>query len=501
MEQIGTYDRITHLEEMLSYFSSKEKEDMDCCVNGLLEKLNFSTNENISQKRLLLAYSGGKDSSYMVAYTRILQLLLFKKFNSTFKLRIFTYRHPSVPQEGLENMDRVYTALHAYEDNDMEMLLFNDEEIVPFNKMNKLSNSIQAIGKRDVLLSGHLSLGDGRPTFCNSCNVNFVRSLVVAASYNNYHADVFITGDSTKEMEDYCKWVRNLAKKIICKERPISHQFHGFQGYKAVGQMAMKYYEEIFYDEHPEILGQYLRPEEECNPAFFSIYDYTNYDVEGHWDFLTKYLGFEFKNLSFNFTESDCTSPAIMAHIRATKVEHVFGLTYENGILDYLQLAVKLMKEKKFPDHLILSSIERYLSNPGIEEMRKLIQKFLVDSYKISDENIVCMVFSPFCDYGLRLREYFFQESPMLYDKAPQIIDILQKKEVDLDDNFIVDELTKLSGLSFLDMCSLYEKQSLANSKNITIMKNVLRDDPHKLTIKTRHKRSISLIDELISGR
>ena len=291
-------------------------------------------------------------------------------------------------------------------------------------------------------------------------------------------------------------------KEILCKNGSVAHQFHGFQGYKAVGQMATEYYKEIYYDPHPEILENYLFYHEFCSPEFFSIYDYTDYAVGEHWEFLTEYLGFQFGALSFNFTESDCASPAIMAHIRAIKAERVFNLTYANGILDYLQLAIRLMKDKKFPEHLILMTLVRYLSNPGIERTRRIIQAFLLESYDISEENIICMVFSPFCDQCERLKTYITQEKPELSEKIDLIVEILRRgKIIDSSEERIVGILTDLSGLSFQDIQNLYTKHSLFHPKNHTIMRRVLHDDPHKLQIETRHELRGPIINEVISGR
>jgi hypothetical protein len=57
----------------------------------------------------MLAYGGGKDSSYMVAFVRFVQLLLLEGRGRTVRLRIITNRHAGMPTPVLEN-ERVPTS-------------------------------------------------------------------------------------------------------------------------------------------------------------------------------------------------------------------------------------------------------------------------------------------------------------------------------------------------------------------------------------------------------
>ncbi|MCR3761610.1 hypothetical protein KYB31_21810 [Clostridium felsineum] len=492
------YNRIEHLKEMLNYLAESEQINLQECADKLTE--NFPNTKKLSDNLVLMAYSGGKDSSYMVSYVRLIQLLLFKKYNDTFKIRIITYRHCGVPQIVMENIHHVYSALKLYNDPYAEMLLYDDDEVSFFDKDKPVLHSIKNIAKRDVLMSGHLCYGDGRPTFCNSCNISYVNSLVAAASFNNINADVFITGDSTKEMEDYCKWVRKLARNLIKNTTNIDKRFRGFNGYRAVDEIAQLYFKEIYLDEYKQKDNKYNN-ENNCEPKFFSIYDYTNYDCGSHWEFLTKYLGFQFDTLSFSFTESDCTNPALMAHIRGLKAEHIQQRDYENGILDYLQLAIKIMEAKKFPEHLILKAITRYLSNPGMEVMRKKIQDFCENAYGISEEQLVCMVFSPFCNKGLHLMEFLEKEHPDLCVYINIFRHLLSGKEVTPEYNTHARKLSEISGLDLADLCVLYKSEALLTSKKDTIMKKILKDDPNKIVIQTRNGTHGKIIEELISGR
>src|SRR4051794_287451 len=74
---------------------------------------------------VLVAYGGGKDSSYMLAFVRLMQLITYQIYGATFRMRVATNRHAGMPRAVLENMDRAFRALGLFDDSDCEMLLID----------------------------------------------------------------------------------------------------------------------------------------------------------------------------------------------------------------------------------------------------------------------------------------------------------------------------------------------------------------------------------------
>src|SRR5262245_2517116 len=69
------------------------------------------------RNRVALAmFGGGKDSSFMTAAARYVQLSLEERHGETFRLRIATNRHAGMPYAVMQNIDRVYRALKLYGD-------------------------------------------------------------------------------------------------------------------------------------------------------------------------------------------------------------------------------------------------------------------------------------------------------------------------------------------------------------------------------------------------
>ncbi len=91
----------------------------------------------------MVAYGGGKDSSYMLAYVRLLQLLILQNLQDTFQMRVTTNRHSGMPYAVMENIDRVYVALGMYEDPCIELLLVDGHEISNFEKEKPVPKSVR----------------------------------------------------------------------------------------------------------------------------------------------------------------------------------------------------------------------------------------------------------------------------------------------------------------------------------------------------------------------
>ena len=79
------------MREIESYLTPAIIDSAKRCSHRLLAALPDS--EQLSRNRVLLAYGGGKDSSYMVAYVRYIQGLIWRQRGDTFLLRISTNRH------------------------------------------------------------------------------------------------------------------------------------------------------------------------------------------------------------------------------------------------------------------------------------------------------------------------------------------------------------------------------------------------------------------------
>jgi hypothetical protein len=495
--------RMEVLQELIHYMGEGGVKAALRCSIRLIESLPGA----LHSSRALVAYGGGKDSSYLVAFIRLVQLLLYAEFKKTLRLRIVTNRHAGMPRAVMENIHRVYSKLGLYEDQDVELLLVDGHEISKFDVDRRIPDFVIRRNRRDVLMTGHRCAAEARPTFCNACNLSMVNAFGMAAAYGD-GIDIIMTGDSLKEQRAYIIWLRRLARKCKIEDGQIGQGFRGFV--ETLNSIGQQYYTDLYGMAEAEAERDVMydvAPSSARDPFFFSIYQETPYRCADHWNILTEFLGFQFDDLAFSFTESDCANPGLMAHLRGLKAERVYSTSYETGINEYLDFAIGLMIKKDFPPHLVETMRGRYSNPTAIADMRRKMDAYASSVFGLSERQLVCMIYSPFANKGQNLQYYLDRECPRLCRQLDDIHSLLEKgiDKVPKDWRTLSDELTRISGLEVPLLRILYSGQlvfSRATNDTVqSLIPAVLADDPHKGLIQTQRSPNGPVITEILSGR
>jgi hypothetical protein len=332
-----------------------------------------------------------------------------------------------------------------------------------------------------------------------------VNSFGVALSYGN-GVDVVITGDSRKEQMAYYAWVRQVATQFGLFRHHTDQGFRMFL--RTLDEISLHYFSDIYGASSNQVQSRRIKvdpiPRE---PLFFSIYSDTAYEAEDHWNLLTHFLGFQFDEIAFSFTESDCANPALMAHLRGLKAERLYQRAYEEGIAEYVHFAIQLMQRKHFPAHLIAVMEARYSSSEVVSAMREKLKCYAEDVLDLTEEQLVCMLYSPFVQKGKHLTTYLTREQPDLSNQTEQIHRLLTGADILLtseERHQLEERLQRISHLEIGDLRTLYHKDIALNAEESTRnnpVAIVLAKDPHKAIIKTSHSPDGPVIDELITGR
>jgi hypothetical protein len=459
----------------------------------------FPHRDDLGRNTVMVAYGGGKDSAYAVAFVRAVHLALAERHGDTFKLRVVTMRHGGMPYQVMLNIDRTYEALRLYGDPHAELLLVEGEKVLPFDRDRRMPHRLISFNRIDLLMSGHRTYGDGRATFCNACNVNVANSFGVAARHDG-GVDLIITGDSPKEQRDYALWLRQLARGA--GQKPADAR-KGFKGtLETLDGLARAYFQEIHGSENEERLkDRGVISDIPTALEFFSIYDYTSYASGAHWRLLTDFLGFVFDEVAFNFTESDCANPALMAHLRGLRTEHAYKRTYWEGIAQYVDFALELMRRKNFPEHLVEEMRDRYSTESGVELMRKAATEYAEDAFGLDTTQLVCMVYSPFAGGAVNLHGYLTEEQPSLLAKETRIRALLGGAE----DQALAGRLERISGLSVTDLRTLHDGSLWSPFADMRsqagVLPLVMARDPHQKVINVKHNPEGDEVLDRVSGR
>lgn len=485
LEQIG-HAQLKKAEEFMEYLTNKARQK----------------SLDIEDVNVLVSYGGGKDSTWVTVFVRLVQLLCLNEYGKTFNIRLVTTVHPGMPQPVLDNINSVYDRLEIYSDEKVHVDIFCYGDIVPFDHFFKTSKRVMKLFRDDILLAGHRSQGDPRATFCYSCNLYMLNAMV---SELNYTVHFVVTGDSRNELRDFREWLHNIFKESLepsCKVDSFTHLAEG------ITQFSRLFFSNLHpNDEAPLHLRAVPRVEKESfETSWITIFDFTQYRCGSHLDFLTEFLGFKFSEDSFNFTESDCVYPLLMGHLRGLSAE-IEGRGYNQGIREYLELVHSLMVDKEFPQNLIALSLNRYKTDEDIERMRKKAQRYTGELLRISEQQLKCMVYSPIAGRGRNLWRYLEEAAPELLPKIELIHDFLNGN--DNVEKGIKCFLINRTGLTIQQLRYLYVSPLMSpqilGEKETTwddhdLLKTFRKNDPNKKEIMYINSEGRE-VHEIIGGR
>jgi len=451
---------------------------------------------------VLAMFGGGKDSSFMTAVARYMQLSIEEHYGETFLLRIATNRHTGMSPAVLKNIDRVYQALALYGDPSVELLMIDGDSIAPFSPTNAYSTVSLERDRSDVLMNGHRCQGDPRPTFCNRCNLSMENALALAIGCGK-QADVVLTGDSPTEQRHYLAWVRSVSRKMGNLPTPGQPSLHTFL--LDLEQINHRLNTDVYGPAAEELEVRRLAVNAvRGEPLFFSVYEDTAYSAVDHLSFLTGFLGFEFDEIAFSFTESDCGNPGLMAHFNGLRHERLLGGTYAEGIREYATFAIGLMRRKEFPESLIEMISARYATPSGIEQMRYLMNRYASDAFNLDEDQLICMLYSPFAEGAKFLHSYLERERPGLISFEAAIRQALAHQLDPAETQGIASILNKMSGLDLAHLQRLFQV-SIVPTRQLGVsgrdpISIILTGDPHKGIVERRAGNG-EVVREAISGR
>lgn len=483
---------------LCSYLTAEERQGVLAVAAAITERLGGV--ELLASRCVMVAYGGGKDSSYTVAFMRAVQLQLQRRYGTTFRLRVANMRHAGVPYAVMRNIHRVYERLELFDDERVELVMVDHDEVGLFERDRPLPTRVRDINRTDILMNGHVSRGDGRPTFCNSCNFS-VASFYGLACWWRGGVDVVITGDSRKEQKQYYAWIMRLGQKYGVDVG--LHAGQGFHGLLSVlSQLAERYYRELYGSSQPTTVAarQVHAGHAVRIPDFVSIYDHVSYRVNDHWSLVVDFLGFEFDELAFSFTESDCANPALMAHLRGLKAEHVDKRAYGEGIGEYLTLAQQLMRKKEIPPLLIDKIMARYEGEAGVRRMRERMTEYAEAAHGLTTDHLICLVYSPFVNRGERLFRYAADLRPQWAPRLAAMHELLGGGNPAGSD-WLRNEMETASGLDLDNLRQLYRRAAVDFNGEQSLIAVIRRNDPHKGYVSSRDPATGRPRTELISGR
>ncbi|MNQ65481.1 hypothetical protein D3C85_799370 [compost metagenome] len=298
--------------------------------------------------------------------------------------------------------------------------MVDDRKVMPFDAKARLSLAASEANRQDVLMAGHLTAGEARPTFCNRCYVNLADFYRQVSAWDG-GVDIIIDSERPGEQARYLAWGR----RVLRGAGLLSNDDRRHQGQllAQLGELGGAYYRQLHGDEH-WAAASLAQPWGE--PCVISVHDLVHTQEPTQSTLLSEFLGFRFDDLAFAFNESDCANPLLMAHMQGLRAQFQEGRDYREGVEHFLRAAVSMMRRKHTCEALIEKALAAYRSDSDLKQQRQLASDFAQQAYGLSEAQLVCLLFAPFVNEGQALESFLRCCHPGMLVALPYLHKALQ---------------------------------------------------------------------------
>lgn len=492
-EQAMNYVYLQVLQRVLGFLSRTERVSLQLLTQRLIVAAGGI--DRIASYKVMIAHDGGRDSSYNLALLRAAQFSIAGRSPSTFSLRVATLGHPGLTASVMANIHRSYTALFMYEDPRVELLLIDDQEVRPFHHLLPMSESSRELRRSNILISGHLSAGDGRATFCNTCYLSHADFYQRTSRWGK-SVDAIVSNDSPEAQRPYLAWTLHSVPAQVLRPETRLFDSHDFIARcpSSEGEASQS-----LATQHPSPDAARVpsRWDGACRPALINLFDLIEGGRQVQSPLLQELLGFRLDEPAFHFSETDCASPLLMGHLQGLQAQYLRGLTYQYGIVEYQQLAKMDACHKQMPADPAALALSTDETEEKVQARRALAQVYVQEAFGLAQEQLVCLLFAPFLDRGKNLEAFVRGAHPgMLIALA----DLHQALNAQVAPPQVTQWLTEVSGLPLSFLQELYLRQAVDLTEATALIARVRAGDPDSYRSTVRQLDSSEAVKEVSSG-
>ncbi|KAF1027150.1 MAG: hypothetical protein GAK37_02502 [Pseudomonas sp.] len=375
---------------------------------------------------------------------RSAQLTIAGRSPKTFQLRVATLRHAGMSQRALDTLHRGYSALFFHDDPRVELLMVENQEVLPFNHLRPFSAAGRDVSRRNTLMVGHLTSGDICATLCSAPYLalgDFYQR--ITAWKGGVHA--LASGDSSRKQRQYLAWLKKSAQTadvFVPARRPLS--LTGL--FERMEEWSTGFYRGLYGDHYVDTDTSDLGSHRHL--SYIGCADLLEgIDVEST-SVLHDFMLYAPDEFGFDFSNPAYANPLLMAHLYGLQAQNLRALDYQEGVEGFILQAASYLRRRRFPEHL--------LEEAGTQEGRILSAAYAQESFGLDENQLTCLLFSPFIHHGARLESYLRQCHPGMLVVLPDLHKALQGSPcTDMLEQWV----TNISGLPMNLLQHLYRKR------------------------------------------
>lgn len=441
-EQAMNYVYQQVLQRLVGHFSRTERTSLQLLIQRIVVAAGGM--ERIGEYKVLLAHGTGAGTSYALTLLRAAQLTLASRAPRTFQLRVATLRHAGMTQSALDTLHRGYSALFMHDDPRVELLMVENQEVLPFNQLRPASGTARDASRRNMLMVGHLTSGDLRQTLCNDAYLALGDFYQRVTTWNGgVHA--LVSGDSARKQREYLAWLKKAALAAGV-EVPARQPLMLSGLFARMDEWSHAYYCDV-YGEHYDVVDM-SEKDNHRHMAYICMADLMAAAEYPSGPLLRQFLDYKPDEFGFHFSHTTYANPMLMAHLRGLQAECLRELDYEEGALGFVQQALLFMRRKQIPEPMIAQA--------ATPEGRALSAGYAQALFGLDESQLSCLMFSPFIRHGERLESFLRHCHPGMLVALPELHKALQGKPVA---EMLVQWAVDISGLPIHLLQHLYRKR------------------------------------------
>ncbi|WP_347906053.1 hypothetical protein [Pseudomonas purpurea] len=446
------YQQVLH--RLLSFFSRAERTALQLLIQRLI--VTAGGIERIADFKVMVTYSGTRDSCYTLAFLRAAQLSIAGRAPATFQLRVVTLRLNGTTPATLANIHRSYAALFVYDDPRVDVLMVDGREITPFNHSHPQSVAGHDQNRRNMLMIGHLRPAQGPLEGFDDCELAMAECLGQLARWEG-GADAFVSSDTSCQQKQVLGRVTRVAHKVGL---PVI--LPGMTGYEGLFTLLDEFggdcYRRLYAEHEQEGWQPAAGFVSRRSTTYIGIQDLVVGNMEERWPLLTDFLGFQPDEMAIHCNENEHASVLLSAHLHGLQASYVQGRAYEAGFTEYMQRMLVMMRRKNVPERLCEQTQEVYGNASRIGEFRMTATTEAQNALGVNEMQLVCLLFSPFVDAGAGLESFLRRCHPGMLVAMPELHRALQGKPAPEQ---VMQWIADVSGLSVSLVNTLYGMHSV----------------------------------------
>ncbi|RON51940.1 hypothetical protein [Pseudomonas frederiksbergensis] len=410
------------LQRLLSFFSRAERTALQLMIQRLV--VSAGGMDRIGDFKVMSIQSGTLDSCYTLALLRAAQLSIASRAPATFQLRVATLRLNGASSTALENIHRCNAALFLYDDPRVELLMVDNREVLPFDHQAPISEAGRESNRLNLLMVGHRRTWDGPLDLWDDGYLATGEFYGQIARWDR-GVDALISSEAPRQQKQFLDGLRRAAQKASLGTSSCNPA--GFDGlFALLDDLGRDYYREFYAGEGHAQWRPADRFEACRRTTNIDIHDMLVGKPEERWPLLTEFLGVQPDEMAAHLSDNEYISPAIAAHLRGLQACYVLGQSYEEGVAEYLQRALVMMRRKWVPERICELALEAFGNPANIAEQRMLAAAEVQRSFGLTQAQLICLLFAPFVDGGAGMERFLRSCHPGMLVAMPDLHKAMQ---------------------------------------------------------------------------